>query len=50
MILVFPMSPLSDKLAAIASATVTDLSGAPVAMASLYQGGGAVAMLVRRLG
>ena len=39
-----------DKLAAIASATVSDLSGAPIAISSLYQGGGAVVMLVRRLG
>ena len=39
-----------DKLAAIASATVSDLSGASIAFSSLYQGGGAVVMLVRRLG
>ena len=39
-----------DKLPAIASATVSDLSGAPIAISSLYQGGGAVVMLVRRLG
>ena len=39
-----------DKLAEIASATVSDLSGASIAFSSLYQGGGAVVMLVRRLG
>lgn len=41
---------MRDKLVAIASATVSDLSGVSIAFSSLYQGGGAVVMLVRRLG
>jgi hypothetical protein len=41
---------LRDKLAALASATVTDLKGAPVPVKSLYAPGGAVIMLVRRFG
>ena len=41
----------SKFAAALASATVTDVSGTnPIAASSLYESGGAVIMLVRRMG
>lgn len=44
------MARLAEKLAALSALTVSDLAGKRFALPSLYSGGGAVVMLVRRMG
>jgi len=41
---------MATKLAQLSSLSVVDLGGAPKPFASLYEPGGAVVMLVRRMG